>query len=262
MLDFEKSDGYKSEEIAHLEMEPPNQEHIIFYVTAYPYGGDDEEFNTFRNVLLTLQQSSLGAKETEIVNRMFRSFEDYGYKEFDRSLNYGTLPADVLSGYFRIMVPNSVMENYRRSICRDEFIALIINAYQYARSEVADFSSPFVDINSSLYKASIEKAYALDIINGTSINRFSPQLLLTKEQAAKIVCGLISAVSGEELKYDHLPDYSDQSEISAWAIPYVGYCQKYKMMTEVNGDKFYPKNEVACEAAMLLVQLLIADKEW
>lgn len=275
MLDFEKSDGYKAEGITHflemafmnspktflkaiLEMEPSNQEHIIFHITAYPYGGDDKEFNTFRNVLIMLKDSSLKAKQTEIVNRMLQTFEDYGYKEFGRTLTYGTLPTDSISGYFRIMIPGNIMGNYQRSIYRDEFIALIINAYQYSRSEVADFSSPFIDINDSLYKASIEKAYTLDIINGTSTSTFSPQLALTKEQAAKILCGLLSAVSGEELEYGYLPDYSDQSDISAWAIPYVGYCQQYKIMTEVNEDRFHPKDEVSCEAAMLLVQRLIA----
>jgi hypothetical protein len=281
MLDFQHSDGAYTEKIvsslekalrtspnaflqALLFQETSYQDQLIFYTTYYPFWDGDEEVAATRSALLTLKHSQLSSEENDVTRKLIEAFESNGRSFYDEAHPpyFDPFPKaidSVMSLYIRGIIPKLLMNKYEEQIYRDEFIELIINTYSYACPEIPYYSSPFIDISESLFKSSIEKAYTLKIIDGTSANRFSPHLPLTREQAAKILFNLILCINKEELSLDYKPRFLDRDEISEWAIPYVGYCQQYAIMPSPNWYMFYPKDSISRETAMALIERLIQE---
>ena len=127
----------------------------------------------------------------------------------------------------RGVIPHLLQNSFKKPIRRDEFVALILAAYisiytswEYAYLE--GVTPPFVDIGGSPYKASIAVAHTHGFVNGTSATKFTPNGLLTQEQAAKLAFSLMEKFSGATLGSDK-PNFADNAKISSWAIPYVAF---------------------------------------
>jgi alpha-tubulin suppressor-like RCC1 family protein len=162
----------------------------------------------------------------------------------------------------RGVIPTALKDAFQTPIHRDEFTALMVNVYESAEGPVTAYSSPFSDITNSAYKTAIEKAKTISLIDGTSANTFTPNGLLTREQAAKILCNVVSQIEGINTKPNGSPTYVDSAAISDWALDYVAYARENKIMQGSSSGLFNPKNNLTREEAMLVAERLIVQYGW
>ncbi len=164
--------------------------------------------------------------------------------------------------YERGIVPCSLLSRFSDGVTRAEFIALMVNVYEYSMGEYSpEGVSPFMDISGSPYRVHIEKAYALGLINGVSGTRFAPDSVLTREQCAKILCVTFAAIGGDALGFDGQLPYQDASQISGWAQPYVGYAYVHGLMAG-DGSRFHPARPMTREQAMAVCQRALGKYNW
>jgi len=158
----------------------------------------------------------------------------------------------------RNIVPEELTSKYAERITRAEFTALLVNTYIYARGPRIMVRTPtFGDIDFSLYKSQIEMAYDLYIIEGYSATEFAPEDYLTREQAAKILCASVAALTDGKISSDYQLGYADLSSISDWALVYVACATEKGLMIGAEDNLFKPLDNLTREEAMLLVERLI-----
>jgi hypothetical protein len=175
-----------------------------------------------------------------------------------KSLNArGAIPSALQNGYSYLG-----QATFQTLIRRDEFTALMVNVYELVKGEVSTYHSPFSDIADSDYKTEIEKAKTVGLIDGTSATGFTPSGLITREQAAKILCNLVSKIEETDPKPKGSPNYLDSAMISDWAAGFVAYAQENKIMTGSSTGRFYPLNNLSREEAMLVAERLIVQYGW
>jgi hypothetical protein len=162
----------------------------------------------------------------------------------------------------RGIIPSALKDNYQAPIHRDEFTALMVNMYESVKGNLTTYNAPFVDIKNSSYKVAIEKAKTIALIDGTSERMFVPNGLLTREQAAKILCNVVSKIEEIDSRPNGPPNYSDNMEISNWAVSYVAYAQENKIMTGSSTGRFHPLRNLSREEAMLTAERLIVQYGW
>jgi len=163
---------------------------------------------------------------------------------------------------FRGVIPATLRYSFQTPICRDEFTALMVNIYETTKGAITTYESPFDDIASSVHKTAVEKAKSIGIIDGTSSTKFTPDGLLTREQAAKILCNVVSIINGVELELDGTPNYFDSGDISNWAISFVAFAQENKIMMGDSTGQFNPQNNMTREEALIVAERLFVQYEW
>jgi hypothetical protein len=168
--------------------------------------------------------------------------------------------ADFLN--LRGVVPLTIKIDFQQFIRRDEFTALMLNVYELVTGSVTTYASHFTDFEGSAYKTAIEKAKTVGLIDGTSANTFTPNGLLTREQAAKILCNVVSQIEGINPQPSGPPDYVDSAAISEWALSYVAYAQENKIMQGSSSGRFNPQSNLTREEAMLVAERLIVQYGW
>ena len=177
-------------------------------------------------------------------------------KEIDTILKDGNVSNwaynDVFSAIGEELVPETLQSNFTSPITRAEFCALVIrrvekeNIGRLGRTETIDRMkfSDTDDIN-------VEKAGGLGIVKGIGNNKFDPDGLLTREQAAIVVINLLNIyqISVPEM----LPEFNDNDEISSWAKTAVGQVFDTGIMCGVGNNKFAPKQIYTREQAIVTI---------
>ena len=162
----------------------------------------------------------------------------------------------------RGVIPTALKSRFQSPIRRDEFTALLVRIYEDTTDEIYWGSlPPFNDISDSFYQTAIRKAYYFRLIDGTSPTKFTPAGLLTREQTAKLLFTMVDEIDGAKLG-NGTPDFTDNTKISPWAVPYVAYAQNNKLMQGKSGGNFDPKGNLTREEAMLVVERLIVQYDW
>ncbi len=100
----------------------------------------------------------------------------------------------------------------------------------------------------------VRVAKELGITNGTSATTFSPNDLLTREQAAKFLTATAIAC-GVDVELT-TPDYVDKDDISDWAKPYIGYLAKIGVMKGVGENRFDPKGKYQRQQSIITMYRL------
>ncbi|MCL2153196.1 MAG: S-layer homology domain-containing protein [Oscillospiraceae bacterium] len=167
---------------------------------------------------------------------------------------------EILSLHRKFFIPVALQQKYLTPITRDEFTTLLVYAYEYVKNDTTEQPTSFTDISGSDYKTEIEKAKTIGLIDGTSATKFTPQGLLTREQTAKLLYTMVEKIDGAVLG-SGTPEFSDNAQISDWAVPYVAYVQENSIMQGSNGE-FMPQGNLTCEEAMVVVERLIAQFGW
>lgn len=173
----------------------------------------------------------------------------------------GWADSDIQALNNRGILTAEFLDRFQEDITRGEFTALILSVYEYARGRLYETTSPFTDIASSGYASQISKAYSVGLVGGRSETVFDPGGLITREEAAKMLCTLVEAIAGGigDLQID-LSNAGAQ-EVSQWALPYVSYVQKNGLM-QGTGNSFSPRDPMTREQALVILERAIETYEW
>ena len=148
-------------------------------------------------------------------------------------MNSGHLPGDWLPNGLRLsskadeldLIPDSLKgADLTKPITRKEFAAVCVKVYEALAGTKAlpAVNNPFTDTND----IEVLKAYNLGVTTGTSADKFCPDLLLNREQAATMLTRVFKRVTipGWTIQTDSqftLPTinapFADDDKISSWA---------------------------------------------
>ena len=141
------------------------------------------------------------------------------------------------------------------SISRAEYIAIV-----YRMSEDADFKKEeeFSDVSENdWFFEAVCWAKEKGIVNGTSVDEFSPNDSITREQLAVISAKYISYKKLELKETKDIKKFNDEAEISSWAYEYTIKLAQFGILTGNENGAFMPKNNTKrAEAAKILSYLI------
>lgn len=129
----------------------------------------------------------------------------------------GWAVSEIQSAIDANIVPDSLQGNYKEKITRLEFCRLAMRTYfiKLGGGGLWDNdapASPFSDVDDS----DVSKAYNLGIVSGRGEGRFAPDELITRQEAAVMLCNLAKV-----LEVDHTVEtvqpYIDESYFADWA---------------------------------------------
>ena len=173
------------------------------------------------------------------------------------------------------LLPYVLTDKYSQNITRENFCILIANLIAVANN----YSSPesyFNDDNNIYQKISftdcdnaddsIDMLYRMGIVNGKTDTTFEPQSLLTREEAAKILCKAARFLAGDsshlayvDVHYDL--NYADASSISDWAVNFVKWASQRWIMNGDDNNCFAPKNYYTVDQAVITVNRIYKSLE-
>ncbi len=149
---------------------------------------------------------------------------------------------------------------YGSYITREEFCEIIeTTLYSNAKSDIhkkadKNAENPFSDTKNK----AVIRLNSLGIIRGKSTDIFSPNDLLTREEAAVIftrVLSLYPDVTYTEMYFE----YDDENNISDWAKNAVQIMSNTGIMKGYGGGVFYPKSNLSTEEAVTIVMRLYGN---
>lgn len=172
---------------------------------------------------------------------------------------------DLTGLYNKGIIPPSLWDRYKQNITRAEFAHLIVAVYEQVRKTTASPSTQakFIDIKGHALEQSILKAYQLGLLNGRSDTVFAPNDFMTRQEAAKLLCTLVTKLQGAYISTqpNSLSYYSDAYKVSAWAVPYVAYAHDQNIMQGSNGQ-FNPTGYTTREQALTVIARLSNRYGW
>lgn len=172
---------------------------------------------------------------------------DWSETEIEKAEKYDLIP-DILQ--------HAVMTE---PITRLEFAALSVKVFENlsATKALPAVNNPFVDCKD----LEMRKAYNLGITNGTSDTTFTPNGLLTREQAATMLTRTFkrSVMPGWSLDRDGQPQYklnytmpkrfADDAKISGYAWDSVYFMASHGIIGGIGNNLFAPNNQTSEEQA-------------
>lgn len=144
-----------------------------------------------------------------------------------------------------------------KPITRKEFAAICVKLYEKLSGELATpaATNPFTDTKD----AEVLKAYNADITSGISADKFGPDIILNREQAATMLTRVFKKVfvPGWTLKedgkysfnYTMPPKFADDAKISEWAKPSVYFMVSHGIIGGVGNNTFAPRATTTQEEA-------------
>ncbi|MBE5041022.1 S-layer homology domain-containing protein [Ructibacterium gallinarum] len=143
-----------------------------------------------------------------------------------------------------------------QTITRAEFAEICFGLFTYLEedTDVAN-AMHFQDVKESdwFYK-SVSAMSALEIIQGYD-NMFEPERLISREEMAKVIYGLYEHVVGFSSYTSR--QFSDEAEISDWAVAYVRACGGLGLLNGMENGNFAPREAVTrAQAATAIYNLL------
>lgn len=132
--------------------------------------------------------------------------------------------------------------------------ALMLSALPVMGAAAA--GSGFTDSDQIARTEAVEVMTALGVFQGNESGAFDPDGILTREQAAKIICCMLNArQEAEALRTDGY--LFDDVAPARWSAPYIAFCVERGILSGDGSGKFYPEQALtgAAFAKMLLVAL-------
>ena len=169
--------------------------------------------------------------------------------------------AELTKAEEKALIPESLLnEDLTKSITRAEFAAVSVLLYEAISADKAQpvGTNPFTDTSDPY----VLKAYNLGVTTGTSATAFSPNDLLTREQAAAMLTRVykkltingweIAKDSEFKLEYTAGEKFADDAEVSDWAKDSVYFMSSKSIINGVGENKFAPKNNASREQAIII----------
>ncbi len=125
-------------------------------------------------------------------------------------------------------------------VTRAQFASMIARALHLEAVD-ANTVIPFTDVQEdSWYYAAVSSAYQAKIISGVSVDKFSPNERITREQMAVMIVNAYRFYRGSSMdqmskSLEELP-YKDMERISNWALPYVRIASELGLIMGADGQ--------------------------
>lgn len=146
------------------------------------------------------------------------------------------------------LIPDSLKgADMTKPITREEFAELAVKLYERTTGKIAQeiAQNPFTDTKNP----EILKALNLGITTGTSATTFAPKNLINREQVASMLSRAIRIMApGADFSTTGSPTFTDEKDISSWALEHVKYMSKLEIIKGTDG-KFMPKAVTSAEIA-------------
>ena len=117
-------------------------------------------------------------------------------------------------------------------------------------------SKDFTDASEIKNVEAVDVMVALGVLKGGDKGDFQPNSILTREQAAKIICYLLLGTESAEKLTTNSAVFSDVAA-NRWSAPYISYCVNLGILAGDGQGHFFPEGKLtgAAFAKMLLVAL-------
>ncbi|WP_162611086.1 S-layer homology domain-containing protein [Flavonifractor sp. An91] len=117
-------------------------------------------------------------------------------------------------------------------------------------------SKDFTDASEIKNVEAVDVMVALGVLEGGDKGDFQPNSILTREQAAKIICYMLLGTENAEKLATSGAVFSDVAA-DRWSAPYIGYCVNLGILAGDGQGHFFPEGKLtgAAFAKMLLVAL-------
>lgn len=155
------------------------------------------------------------------------------------------------------LVPYEFVNKYKNNITREEFCELLANAIKVAGNYAsledymkANGNAYLTNYFSDCKNASVNMLHALDIVSGKDEGLFDPNGILTREEAAALVCR--TAALFQYIETDETLIYDDKYDISPWARYFVAWVTNNFIMNGTDGS-FLPKQTYTVQEAITTV---------
>ncbi len=187
--------------------------------------------------------------------------------------------AEIAEAKEKQLIPQEMVnDDLTESATRAEFAAIAYQLYREIWGEEINWHGGYiVDIFDNIYEMYIRGAYNLGMINGTGEKDggvvFAPDLNITREQAATILCRAIKAISDENYSIDkdaqyHLdlsnaPYFNDHIQISDYAKDSVRFMNMHGIIKGIDASSFAPKSAVTKEQAIsMALRIFNSSDKW
>lgn len=154
------------------------------------------------------------------------------------------------------IIPQTLLQkDVTKGITRREFSALAIYLYEHLSNNKATLTitTPFKDIDDEY----VTKAYELGIVTGTGNGLFSPNDVLTREQASTMLARVYQKVYNKALDNVGAVKFQDDKSISSWAKDSVYFMAKNNILNGVGNNIFEANGGATKEQAFKIAVAMI-----
>jgi len=148
---------------------------------------------------------------------------------------------------------DEVKDQLTKDITRSEFSGIAVKLYEAltGRTALPAAVNPFTDTNDP----TILKAYALDIIRGTTPTTFAPNNKITRqEMCVMIFRALKAAIPSLNTSTSGVGTFADEDKIADWAINEVRFAVKNGIMYGTGGNHMNPLDYTQRQVAVILIK--------
>ena len=165
--------------------------------------------NIVKKIILSAMTTAISATALLSTSAFAEDMSGWAVSEYEAATSAGLVSYSVVSN------------NLKENITREEFCELTVNLYKKLTNEylIEPAGSPFTDTDS----VAVAQAYCYGIVSGTGDNTFTPDRLVTREEAAKMLVSTLTAAEvpfnlsdGESDKYV-IEAFDDDYNVSSWA---------------------------------------------
>lgn len=156
------------------------------------------------------------------------------------------------------LIPDSLKkEDLTKPITRAEFASVSVKVFEAlsGTKAIPAINNPFTDTND----VEVLKAYNLGVTTGTASDKFSPNMLLNREQAATMLTRVFKRVtlvgwtiqtdSQFTLSYTKVTPFTDDEKISNWAKDSVYFMVANEIIKGTGNNMFSPRSTTPEEEA-------------
>lgn len=166
------------------------------------------------------------------------------------------------NAYDARLLPYSVdpyVDDCTEDMTRAEFANMAVNLYMAmgGNMENAGEFSPFTDVERDYY---VGCAYNLGLMNGMSETTFSPNTILTREQAAVVLARVYSKIYGD-IPTVTATGFADDSAVSSWAKSGVAFMADKGIVKGVGDNQFAPQKLLSIQEAVSMAYRMLEDVE-
>ncbi|MBD5154968.1 MAG: hypothetical protein HDT15_07865 [Oscillibacter sp.] len=154
------------------------------------------------------------------------------------------------------LMPDSWGDDFTVNITRAEFAALAVKLYEAMSGESAPApgASPFSDSSD----AAVIQAEALGIVGGVGGDRFAPDDLVTREEAATMLSRVYTKLGGV-IPEVGATTFADNDSVSTWAKDAVAFMSDKEIVNGVEDNKFDPTGNASIEQAMVIAMRMFQN---